>query len=179
MTRDLLYDEAHQQAVYHRPDQRRGYLLHSSLTTTSPWTRRANSTETYFLNMVDEADLLAAAEAAGVELAVVRLLGEMRGGGRQYRVRRVRCQHGTECAGVAPGACGDRGACGAEPETGGSMGTLLLILAVAGMGGGAAFYFKVIPAQTAAGRRARGGLRRGGLWGRRPALGRGRKQRGG
>ena len=31
-----------------------------------------------------------------------------------------------------------------EPETGGSMGTLLLILAVAGIGGGAAFYFKVL-----------------------------------
>lgn len=49
----------------------------------------------------------------------------------------------ADCAGVEPEPA-ETEEPAEEPETGGSMGTLLLILAVAGIGGGAAFYFKVI-----------------------------------
>ena len=62
----------------------------------------------------------------------------------------------TECAGVEPEPVEteeteEPAPEEAEPETGGNMGMLLLVLAVAVLGGGAAFYFKVYrPKQQAA-----------------------------
>ena len=73
VTRDLLYDE-HTNKQFITVQTSGGATFYLSSTTTSPWTRRAKQYETYFLNMVDEADLLAAAEAAGVEQAVCSVL---------------------------------------------------------------------------------------------------------
>ena len=69
MTRDLLYDEHHQQAVYSGADGRREPLLHCH-DYDKPVDEEGEQYETYFFSVVDEADLLAAAEAAGVEQAV-------------------------------------------------------------------------------------------------------------
>lgn len=54
----------------------------------------------------------------------------------------------TECAGVEPEPVeteetGEPAPEEAEPETGGNMGMLLLVLAVAVIGGGAGWYFKI------------------------------------
>ena len=110
--------------------------------------------QTYFLNTVDEADLLAAAEAAGVELASCSCPDKCAAGAVNTNCA-VCAVNMTECAGVEqkpepepePVAEPD-----AEPETEkGNAGMLLLVLAVAVLGGGAAFYFKVYrPKQQAA-----------------------------
>lgn len=110
--------------------------------------------QTYFLNTVDEADLLAAAEAAGVELASCSCSDKCAAGAVNTDCA-VCAVNMTECAGVEqkpepepePVAEPD-----AEPETEkGNAGMLLLVLAVAVLGGGAAFYFKVYrPKQQAA-----------------------------
>ena len=98
--------------------------------------------ETYFLNVVDEADLLAAAEAAGVEQAVCSCSEKCEVGAVNTECAVCSVNMG-KCVGVAPEPA-ETEEPAEEPETGGSMGRLLLILAVAGIGGGAAFYFKVI-----------------------------------
>ena len=66
MTRDLLYDAATNKQFI-TVETSGGNTFTLSLTMTSLWTRTANSI-TPTLNMVDEADLLAALEAAGGEL---------------------------------------------------------------------------------------------------------------
>ncbi len=92
--------------------------------------------------MVDEADLLAAAEAAGVEQAVCACSEKCVVGAVNTDCAVCSVNMG-KCVGAAPEPA-ETEEPAEEPETGGSMGTLLLILAVAGIGGGAAFYFKVI-----------------------------------
>ena len=99
-------------------------------------------------------DLLAAAEAAGVELASCSCSDKCAAGAVNTDCA-VCAVNMTECAGVEqkpepepePVAEPD-----AEPETEkGNAGMLLLVLAVAVLGGGAAFYFKVYrPKQQAA-----------------------------
>ena len=64
--------------------------------------------ETYFFSVADEADLLAAAEAAGVEQAVCSCSGKMRGGCCEYRVRGLLGQYG-KMRGRGAGARGNRG----------------------------------------------------------------------
>ena len=103
--------------------------------------------ETYFLSMTDEADLLAAAEAAGVEQAACSC-SEKCAAGAVNTDCPVCAVNMTECAGVEPEPVeteetGEPAPEEAEPETGGNMGMLLLVLAVAVIGGGAGWYFKI------------------------------------
>ena len=103
--------------------------------------------ETYFLSMTDEADLLAAAEAAGVEQAVCSCSEQCAAGAVDTDCP-VCAVNMTECAGVEPEPVeteetGEPAPEEAEPETGGNMGMLLLVLAVAVIGGGAGWYFKI------------------------------------
>ena len=105
--------------------------------------RNAKGQQTvHFMNLVDEADLLAAAEAAGVEQAVCSCSEKCEVGAVNTECAVCSVNMG-KCVGVAPEPA-ETEEPAEEPETGGSMGRLLLILAVAGIGGGAAFYFKVI-----------------------------------
>ena len=103
--------------------------------------------ETYFLSMTDEADLLAAAEAAGVEQAACSCSEKCVTGAVNTDCP-VCAVNMTECAGVEPEPVeteetGEPAPEEAEPETGGNMGMLLLVLAVAVIGGGAGWYFKI------------------------------------
>ena len=103
--------------------------------------------ETYFLSMTDEADLLAAAEAAGVEQAACSC-SEKCAAGAVNTDCPVCSINMTECAGVEPEPVEteeteEPAPEEAEPETGGNMGMLLLVLAVAVIGGGAGWYFKI------------------------------------
>ena len=99
--------------------------------------------ETYFLNMVDEADLLAAVEAAGVELPACTC-SEKCAAGAIDTACPVCSVNMADCAGKEPEPPATEEPAPEEPETGGNPGMLLAVLAVAGIGGGAAFYFKVI-----------------------------------
>ena len=102
--------------------------------------------ETYFLNVVDEADLLAAAEAAGVEQAVCSCSEKCEAGAVNTDCA-VCSVNMSKCVGVEPEpeptATEEPAPEEAEPETGGNMGMLLLVLAVAVIGGGAGWYFKI------------------------------------
>ena len=101
--------------------------------------------ETYFFSVVDEADLLAAAEAAGVEQAVCSCSEKCAAGA--VNTECAVCSVNMEkCVGVEPEPVETEEPAPeeAEPETGGNMGMLLAVLAVALVGGGAAFYFKVL-----------------------------------
>ena len=103
--------------------------------------------ETYFFSIVDEADLLAAMEAAGMEVPACACTDKCKAGAINTDCP-VCATNMTECVGVEPEPVEDT-----EPvddpepeqpeETGSSMGPILLILAIAAVGGGAGWYFKV------------------------------------
>ena len=103
--------------------------------------------ETYFFSVVDEADLLATAEAAGMEQAVCSCSEKCAAGAVNTECA-VCSVNMNKCAGVEPEPepteTEEPAPEEAEPETGGNMGMLLAVLAVALVGGGAAFYFKVL-----------------------------------
>ena len=141
MTRDLLYDEnTNKQFITVQTSG--GATFYFVIDYDKPVDEEGEQYETYFLNVVDEADLLAAAEAAGVEQAVCSCSEKCEVGAVNTECAVCSVNMG-KCVGAAPEPV-ETEEPAEEPETGGSMGTLLLILAVAGIGGGAAFYFKVI-----------------------------------
>ena len=153
VTRDLLYDEnTNKQFITVQTSG--GATFYIVIDYDKPVDEDGEQYQTYFLNTVDEADLLAAAEAAGVELASCSCSDKCAAGAVNTDCA-VCAVNMTECAGVEqkpepepePVAEPD-----AEPETEkGNAGMLLLVLAVAVLGGGAAFYFKVYrPKQQAA-----------------------------
>ena len=141
VTRDLLYDEnTNKQFITVHTSG--GATFYFVIDYDKPVDEEGEQYETYFLNVVDEADLLAAAEAAGVEQAVCSCSEKCEVGAVNTECAVCSVNMGT-CVGAAPEPV-ETEEPAEEPETGGSMGTLLLILAVAGIGGGAAFYFKVL-----------------------------------
>ena len=100
--------------------------------------------QTYFLNMVDEADLLAAMQAAGGELPECSCADKCAVGAINTDCTVCAVNMG-ECQGKAP-----EPAPVVEPEPDpapeqpkSSSGTLLLVLSVAVIGGGAGWYFKI------------------------------------
>lgn len=141
VTRDLLYDK-HTNKQFITVQTSGGATFYIVIDYDKPVDEEGEQYETYFLNVVDEADLLAAAEAAGVEQAVCSCSEKCEVGAVNTECGVCSVNMG-KCVGVAPEPA-ETEEPAEEPETGGSMGTLLLILAVAGIGGGAAFYFKVI-----------------------------------
>ena len=141
VTRDLLYDAATNKQFI-TVETSGGNTFYIVIDYDKPVDEEGEQYETYFLNVVDEADLLAAAEAAGVEQAVCSCSEKCEVGAVNTECAVCSVNMG-KCVGAAPEPV-ETEEPAEEPETGGSMGTLLLILAVAGIGGGAAFYFKVL-----------------------------------
>ena len=141
VTRDLLYDE-HTNKQFITVQTSGGAVFYLVIDYDKPVDEEGEQYETYFLNMVDEADLLAAVEAAGVELPACAC-SEKCAAGAIDTACPVCSVNMADCAGAEPEPVETEPA-PEEPETGGNMGAILLILAVAGLGGGAAFYFKVI-----------------------------------
>ena len=141
VTCDLLYDE-HTNKQFITVQTSGGNTFYIVIDYDKPVDEEGEQYETYFFSVVDEADLLAAAEAAGVEQAVCSCSEKCEVGAVNTECAVCSVNMG-KCVGAAPEPV-ETEEPAEEPETGGSMGTLLLILAVAGIGGGAAFYFKVI-----------------------------------
>ena len=139
VTRDLLYDE-HTNKQFITVQTAGGSTFYIVIDYDKPVDEEGEQYETYFLNMVDEADLLAAAEAAGVEQAVCSC-SEKCAAGAVNTDCPVCSLKIAECVGVEPepepAETEEPAPEEAEPETDGKPGTLLLILAVAGIGGGA------------------------------------------
>ena len=144
VTRDLLYDE-HTNKQFITVQTAGGNTFYIVIDYDKPVDEEGEQYETYFFSVVDEADLLAAAEAAGVEQAVCSCSEKCAAGA--VNTECAVCSVNMEkCVGVEPEPVETEEPAPeeAEPETGGNTGMLLLILAVAGIGGMAAFYFKVL-----------------------------------
>lgn len=144
VTRDLLYDE-HTNKQFITVQTSGGATFYLVIDYDKPVDEKGEQYETYFLNMVDEADLLAAAEAAGVEQAVCSCSEKCEAGAVNTECA-VCSANKNKCAGTQPEPVEteENAPEDTEPETGGNPGMLLAVLAVAVVGGGAAFYFKVI-----------------------------------
>ncbi len=144
VTRDLLYDE-HTNKQFITVQTSGGATFYLVIDYDKPVDEKDEQYETYFLNMVDEADLLAAAEAAGVEQAVCSCSEKCEAGAVNTECA-VCSVNKNKCAGTQPEPVEteENAPEDTEPETGGNPGMLLAVLAVAVVGGGAAFYFKVI-----------------------------------
>ena len=144
VTRDLLYDE-HTNKQFITVQTSGGNTFYIVIDYDKPVDEEGEQYETYFFSVVDEADLLAAAEAAGVEQAVCSCSEKCAAGA--VNTECAVCSVNMEkCVGVElkPVETEEPAPEEAEPETGGNTGMLLAVLAVALVGGGAAFYFKVL-----------------------------------
>ena len=146
VTRDLLYDE-HTNKQFITVQTSGGNTFYIVIDYDKPVDEEGEQYETYFFSVVDEADLLAAAEAAGVEQAVCSCSEKCKAGAVNTDCA-VCSVNMSKCVGVEPEPepteTEEPAPEEAEPETGGNTGMLLAVLAVALVGGGAAFYFKVL-----------------------------------
>ena len=145
VTRDLLYDKAtNKQFITVQTSG--GNTFYIVIDYDKPTDEDGEQYQTYFLNMVDEADLLAAMQAAGGELPECSCADKCAVGAINTDCT-VCAVNMSECQGKAP-----EPAPVAEPEpdpdpeqpkTTGNGGMLLLALAVVVVGGGAGWYFKI------------------------------------
>ena len=139
VTRDLLYDE-HTNKQFITVQTAGGNTFYIVIDYDKPVDEEGEQYETYFFSVVDEADLLAAAEAAGVEQAVCSCSEKCAAGAVNTECA-VCSVNMNKCAGVEPEPepteIEEPAPEEAEPETGGNTGMLLAVLAVALVGGGA------------------------------------------
>lgn len=144
VTRDLLYDkQTNKQFITVQTSG--GNTFYIVIDYDKPVNEEEEQYQTYFFSIVDEADLLAAAEAAGVELPACACTVKCAAGAINTNCP-VCATNMTECVGVAPepeSVEEPEPDPQSEPEQKSNTGTLLLILAVALIGGGAGWYFKV------------------------------------
>src|SRR5699024_5935172 len=98
VTRDLLYDE-HTNKQFITVQTAGGNTFYIVIDYDKPVDEEGEQYETYFLSMTDEADLLAAAEAAGVEQAACSC-SEKCAAGAVNTDCPVCAVNMTECAGV-------------------------------------------------------------------------------
>ena len=145
-TRDLLYDE-HTNKQFITVQTRDGNTFYIVIDYDKPVDEDGEQYETYFFSMVDEADLLAAAEAAGVKLPACECTDKCVAGSINMNCP-VCATNMTECVGVEAKPVEDtEPVVDPEPEqpedTDGNTGAILFILAIAVVGGGAGWYCKV------------------------------------
>ena len=143
VTRDLLYDK-HTNKQFITVQTSGGSTFYIVIDYDKPTDEDGEQYETYFFSIVDEADLLAAMESAGVELPDCTC--------------KVKCVVGAintdcpvcsinmgECAGVTPEPEPEPTTepQPEEPAKKNGAGPLILVLAIFAIGGGAGWYFKI------------------------------------
>ena len=146
VTRDLLYDK-HTNKQFITVQTSGGNTFYIVIDYDKPVNEEEEQYQTYFFSVVDEADLLAAMEAAGMEVPACACTDKCMAGAINTDCP-VCATNMTECVGVEPEPVEDTEPVDdPEPEqpedTDGNMGTILLVLAIAAVGGGAGWYFKV------------------------------------
>ena len=140
VTRDLLYDE-HTNKQFITVQARGGATFYLVIDYDKPVDEEGEQYETYFLNMVDEADLLAAAEAAGAEAAVCSCAEKCAAGAVNTDCPVCSVNMG-KCVGTEP-VVDPVEEPEPEPEKKGNARMLLIILVLAVIGGGAGWYFNI------------------------------------
>ena len=143
VTRDLLYDK-HTNKQFITVQTSGGNTFYIVIDYDKPVNEEEEQYQTYFFSVVDEADLLAAAEAAGVELPACECTEKCAAGAINTDCP-VCAVNMSECVGTKaePEPVDEPEPADPEPEQKSNTGTVLLILAVALIGGGAGWYFKV------------------------------------
>lgn len=145
VTRDLLYDKAtNKQFITVQTSG--GNTFYIVIDYDKPTDEDGEQYQTYFLNMVDEADLLAAMQAAGGELPECSCADKCAVGAINTDCTVCAVNMG-ECQGKAsepaPVVEPESDPEPEQPKATGSGGMLLLALSVVVIGGGAGWYFKI------------------------------------
>ena len=145
VTRDLLYDKAtNKQFITVQTSG--GDTFYIVIDYDKPTDEDGEQYQTYFLNMVDEADLLAAMRAAGGELPECSCTDKCAVGAINTDCT-VCAVNLSECQGKAPEPAPvvepEPDPEPEQPKATGNGGMLLLALAVVVIGGGAGWYFKI------------------------------------
>ena len=141
VTRDLLYDKAtNKQFITVQTSG--GNTFYIVIDYDKPVDEEGEQYETYFFSVVDEADLLAALEAAGGELPACSCT-EKCAPGAIHTDCEVCAVNMTECVGKeakpeVPTEPTEPAA--EEPEKKSGVGGILVVLLIVSLGGGAAFY---------------------------------------
>ena len=145
VTRDLLYDE-HTNKQFITVQTAGGNTFYIVIDYDKPTDEDGEQYQTYFLNMVDEADLLAAMQAAGGELPECSCADKCAVGAINTDCTVCAVNMG-ECRGKAPEPSPvvepEPDPEPEQPKATGNGGMLLLALAVAVIGGGTGWYFKI------------------------------------
>ena len=142
VTRDLLYDK-HTNKQFITVQTSGGSTFYIVIDYDKPVNEEEEQYQTYFFSVVDEADLLAAMETAGMERPACTCSVKCAAGAINTDCP-VCAANMTECVGTAPEPepTPDPEPV-PEPEGSTNLGPLLLIAAVALIGGGAGWYFKI------------------------------------
>ena len=143
MTRDLLYDKnTNKQFISVQTSG--GNTFYIVIDYDKPTDEDGEQYETYFFSIVDEADLLAAMESAGVELPACTCKEKCVVGAINTDCPVCSINMG-ECAGVTPEPEPEPTTepQPEEPAKKNGAGPLILVLAIFAIGGGAGWYFKI------------------------------------
>ena len=143
VTRDLLYDK-HTNKQFITLQTGGGSTFYIVIDYDKPVNEEEEQYQTYFFSVVDEADLLAAMESAGVELPACVCKEKCVVGAINTDCPVCSVNMG-ECAGVTPESEPEP-TTEPEPEEAAKKngaGPLILVLAIFAVGGGAGWYFKI------------------------------------
>lgn len=143
VTRDLLYDK-HTNKQFITVQTSGGSTFYIVIDYDKPTDEDGEQYETYFFSIVDEADLLAAMESAGVELPDCTCKEKCVVGAINTDCPVCSINMG-ECAGVTPEQEPEPTTepQPEEPAKKNGAGPLILVLAIFAIGGGAGWYFKI------------------------------------
>ena len=143
VTRDLLYDK-HTNKQFITLQTGGGSTFYIVIDYDKPVNEEEEQYQTYFFSVVDEADLLAAMESAGVELPACVCKEKCVVGAINTDCPVCSINMG-ECAGVTPEPEPEPTTepQPEEPAKKNGAGPLILVLAIFAIGGGAGWYFKI------------------------------------